>query len=461
MARRLIGVGPRLAAAALLVVWLPLALLVAQDEEPPVTDEAPDEATAFFDDACSRYELHYKNKLESLGVELRVLSLARGPAGRFAGEISISYEWETPELEDIVLDGVPGRYERTIRDPLRGLWKDLAGGGVFPELDGGGLTLSETDEGLALTASPEDSYERTIYFDPETKLVLSAKLVREDSVSYIVPTYSSVDGLLRIEAKTVTVTGLDGSEATGTFSYSGFQNLSNYFLPTQMTLNLGESMVEFGIDYVHINGETPTGAGVDPAVLKALLSEYGKRYSKWSTPEKLAGTRKLAATRDEKAAETIAKKVLKDKEINLRAEGAMILGRMGCRKAVPHLIKALKANERELKVYEALIKALGDLGDPKAVPALSGDFWNQREGAVGIKVAQLKIDALGRIRSKKSIDALIDMLYKGEQGVMNRLAPNFVKSLRKLTGQEIGWDRGRWKDWWKKNKGRFKFDEER
>ncbi len=438
-----------------------MVILLAQDEEPPVEEEAPDAAVAFFNDACGKYELHYKNELESLGIELRVLSFARGSAGRFAGEISINYEWETPELEDIVLNGVPGRYERTIRDPLRGLWKDIVGGGVFPELEGGALTLSEVDEGTALVYTPDDSYGRTVYFDPETKLVLSAKLVREDSVSYIVPTYLPVDGLLRIESKMVTVTGLDGSEAEGAFTYSGFQKLSNYFLPTQMTLNLGESMVEFSIDYVHINGEKPTGAGVDPAVLKALIKEFEKRYAKWSTPEKLAGTRKLAATRDEKAAEAIAKKVLKDKEIKVREEGAQILGRMGCRKAVPHLIKALKANEEELKVYGAIINALGDVGDPRAVPVLSGDFWNQKEGAVGIKMAQLKIDALGQIRSKKSVDALINMLYKGEQGAMNRLSPNLVKSLQKLTGQEIGWDRARWKDWWKKNKGRLKLDEDR
>ena len=460
MARRLIGAGPR-GAVVLLAVWLAMAILLAQDEEPPVKKEPPDGAQFFFKDACGRYELHYKNELESFGVELRVLSLGRGPAGQLAGDVVINYEWETPALEDIALEGVPGRYDKMIRDPLRGLWKDIVGGGVFPELEGGALTLSVTDEGTALINKPDDSYERTVYFDPETKLVLSAKLVRDDSVSYIVPTYSSVDGIFRIESKIVTIDGTDGSETEGSFTYRGFQKLSDYFLPTQMTVNLGDSMVEFSIDYLHINGEKPAGAGVDPAVLKVLIQEFEKQYSTLSTPEKLAGARKLAATRDEKAAETIARKVLKDKEIKVRQEGARILGHMGCRKAVPHLIKAMKANEKELTVYEALINALGDLGDPRAVPALSGDFWNQKEGIVGLKVARIKIDALGQIRSKTSVEALMGLLYKGEPGVMNRLAPSLVKSLQGLTGQEIGWDRSRWKDWWKKNKGRIKLDEDR
>jgi len=105
-----------------MAAWLPIAGLLAQDEEPPVTDEPVDAAQAFFEEVCGRYELHYKNDVESIGIELRVLSLARGPAGRLADNVTINYEWETPTLEDIVLEGVPGRYNNLIRDPLRGLW---------------------------------------------------------------------------------------------------------------------------------------------------------------------------------------------------------------------------------------------------------------------------------------------------------------------------------------------------
>lgn len=461
MTRSRIRAGLR-GAALFLAVFATFTGISAQDEEPPVEAEPASEAETFLKNACGKYELHYKYELESLGIEMHVLSLGRGPVGRFAEDVKINYEWETLELEDIVLDGVPGRFVKVIRDPLRGLWKDIVGGSVFPELEGGPLELEETDEGVSLVNTPDESYERTVFFDPETLLVLSAKLVRDDgSESYIVPSYVPVDGLLRLESKVVTVVGQDGNENEGSFSYTGFRQMSGFYLPTQMVVNVGESMVEFSLDYLHINGEKPTGAGADSEVVKALIKEFEKQYSKWSTPEKLAAARKLSATRDEKASDAMAKKMLKDKDLKVREECAGLLGRMGCRKAVPQLIKAMKSNEREHAVYEALIGALGDLGDPRAVPALSSDFWNQKEGAQGMKMARLKIDALGQIRSKKSIDALIDLLYKGEQGVMNRLAPNFVRSLRALSGQEFGWDRARWKDWWKKNKGKTRLEEDK
>ena len=171
--------------------------------------------------------------------------------------------------------------------------------------------------------------------------------------------------------------------------------------------------------------------------------------------------KKLAETGHELAAASIAKKGLRDKDLIVREEAAVILGRMGCREAVPALIKAMKSKDRNLKVYEALIDALGSLGDPRAVDVLSSDLWNQKENVTGVRLAKLKIAALGRIRSKKSVEALIDMMHVGGQAAMNRLAGSLTRSLQKLTGQQFGWDRDRWKDWWKKNKSKFKLEEDR
>jgi hypothetical protein len=134
---------------------------------------------------------------------------------------------------------------------------------------------------------------------------------------------------------------------------------------------------------------------------------------------------------------------------------------MGCRNVVSTLTKAMKSNEDNLSVYLALIAALGDLGDPKAIPYLSKDFWNQKEAVTGIRVANAKIAALGNIRSKKSVDALVDMLFVAGPGAMGRLSRSLTQSLESLTGQKFGWDRDRWKDWWKKNKSKFKLEEDK
>jgi HEAT repeat protein len=133
---------------------------------------------------------------------------------------------------------------------------------------------------------------------------------------------------------------------------------------------------------------------------------------------------------------------------------------MGCRKTLSALTKALKANERNVDVYLAVIKALGDLGDPRAIPSLSKNFWNQKDIAVGIRAAQAKITALGYIRSKKSVDALIDMLYVADPLSMMSVAAHLQASLKRLTGEDFGWDRDRWRDWWKKSERKFKLEED-
>ena len=436
-----------------------------------------------------KYVLHSLDGLESLGMEIKVFTAGgdapagrerRGGGGRRGGgeerlqalfapsapaQDVVTYEWESPDVEEIAADGQQGRNQSRamIEGALRSLWKDLVAGCVFADLDSGDRTMEGTDEGIAITATGEDGAACKILFDADTKLVLREERGGENRESVIVPSYTPVNGLFRLQGKTIHRAGKNGEEMESSYTYGGFRAIGGFDLPTQLVVNFGRAEAELVFKYIHINGEEPEGMELDPKVVKAAAKEFEKGYSKMSDPEKIAAMKRLALLDHDTAALSIAKKGFSDKSLTVREKSAEVLGRMGRRNVVALLVKAMRPNEENLSVYVAVIGALGHIGDPKAIPALTKDFWGFKDRSATVQAGQAKIAALGRIRSKKSVDALIDLLYKfgrGRQGT-GRLVVDGVRALQALTGQDFGQERDEWKDWWKKNKAKFKLEEDR
>jgi len=467
------------------------ALLHAQGQtrEPAKAIPHSDQAKMiedFLSGAREKYALHRRNGLESFGMEIKVFGAAdsapagrdrRGGGGRRGGKEyleslvimqaaardSVTYEWESPDVEEISAGGQQGRDQSrsTVQSALRGLWKDIVAGSVFAVLDARERTMEGTDEGIVITCSGEDGSEAKVLFDPDSFLVLRVER-GGDRESVVVPSYAPVNGLFRLQGKMVTRGSRGGDQKESSFRYGGYRTISGFDLPTSLSVNFGRAEIELLFRYIHINGKGPEGGEIDPKVVKAAAKEFEKRYSKLSDPEKIAAMKELVLLDHDLAALAIAKKGLADKSLTVRAKAAEMLGRMERRNVVALLAKALKPNEENLDVYVALVTALGRIGDPKAIPHLSKDFWGFKERSASIRAGQAKIAALGMIRSKKSVDALIDLSYKfgrGRQGT-GRLVNDAVQALRALTGQDFGQERDDWKDWWKKNKAKFKLEED-
>ena len=439
---------------------MPSTVAVAREEKAG-SDEDRTGARAFLEEVYEKYMLPNRGGLESFSLSATLHATGSPWFDRLKDNVALHYDWQAPDREDLRLEGVPKQGRRMIRDALAGLWMDIAGGCAFPGLDQEGLALERGEVGVVLTVFSEDRDPLIrALFDPVTRLALQIDRRNGNREITVIPTFAVKEGLFRFEGKTVSLPG-QPSSGEGSFSYGGFREIDGFVLPTLLTVNTGKAELEFGFEYETINGKEAGKALVDVEMVKALVKEYEKNYSKWSSPQKLGAMQNLMETGHELAAAAIAKKGLKDKDLHVREEAAKALGRMGCRKELGSLTKALKPNDRNQRVYLAIIEALGDMGDPKAVPFLSKDFWNQKETGTGIKIAQAKIDALGRIRSKKSVDALIDMLYIAGRGAMRQIMPQLVKSLRKLTDQDFDRDRNAWKGWWKKNKSKFKLEEDK
>jgi hypothetical protein len=118
----------------------------------------------------------------------------------------------------------------------------------------------------------------------------------------------------------------------------------------------------------------------------------------------------------------------------------------------------MERNEKEIEIYLRLIRALGEIGDPRAVDVLSKDWWNQRIGEHAVAAAKAKVQALGNIRHPSAVDALIETFTLAKEELVGHFRKDVIQSLMKLTGQEFGFDRDAWKDWWKKNRASFRFD---
>ena len=133
-------------------------------------------------------------------------------------------------------------------------------------------------------------------------------------------------------------------------------------------------------------------------------------------------------------------KALKNKNVSFEATTLMcdLLGEWKAAEAVPELIVLLEsASER---VRAASCRALGKIGDPQAVLALSKTVTD--DPSQGVRQACAL--ALGEIGDKKAVPALINALRDDYRNVQI----SALHSLKKLTGENFDRSYGEWQNWY-------------
>ncbi|KAF0242068.1 MAG: hypothetical protein FD180_4123 [Planctomycetota bacterium] len=150
-----------------------------------------------------------------------------------------------------------------------------------------------------------------------------------------------------------------------------------------------------------------------------------------------------------------------------RTAAAKTLGRMkGELGAAKALHGALKANEERSSVLTACFTAIGDINHPSSV-AVCEDWVNHRLGSrdgedlPGVNQA---VDALGALKWKSSVEALIDLWHKNRvvgrdpaSKFREKVRKHCSQALSRLVGEKVG-NQDAWDDWWKDNKGKFNDD---
>jgi len=135
-------------------------------------------------------------------------------------------------------------------------------------------------------------------------------------------------------------------------------------------------------------------------------------------------------------------KALDDKEEDIRYEAAKNITQIGGQKALKLLIKALENKDSHIR--EVAVRALGNKGVKEAVEPIimilsTNECSNARSYAA---------EALGRIGDKSAVEPLISVLKDRHWNVRY----NVVKALKAITGEQIGCEYAKWKDWYEKNK---------
>ncbi len=186
-----------------------------------------------------------------------------------------------------------------------------------------------------------------------------------------------------------------------------------------------------------------------------LVDKFNKDYRDADSIGKIDAIKSVAGVRDKRVAKALCP-ALGSKDPMVRKAAAEALRAQADKSATGALVAALAANEDLSDVAVAIIEALGETRDPRAVPCLTKDLY--RPGQPEITTA--KITALGKIKDKACIQALIDFMQRWGGGAREH-GKAIRDALLALTGKDFGNDRDAWKGWWERTKNWFKFPEEK
>lgn len=409
----------------------------------------------FLKEAHEKYVDLTQKGLKSFAAEFRLDASGDKIPEKLKEQMYFGYSWTAPDKEEYSFSKVLAKLEKTLQEATRGMWQDITGVLVFENLGkASGLKLAFEEETAVLTGSLEGLGAFTARFEKSTHL-LQEILFDKDALK-VVYAFEKEGGLFRLVSKEV----FKGDKRAAKTAYSLLQKVNGFVLPCAMSIEGEKGPTKLAINYMKVNDTDAAVAAPEAADVKAKVSKFEKAWPKWSADEKTTQMKELAGVADDMASAAIALRGLVDADLGVRKEAAMCLAKMKRRNATKPLLAALDANDKNFDVYIAVIYALGEIADPAAVDALSKDWWNQKFGENAVAAASAKCAALGKIRHPSAVDALIDTFFLTNENApgLALIRASIIASLKKLTGQNFGYDRDAWKDWWKKNRTTFKFE---
>jgi HEAT repeat protein len=199
---------------------------------------------------------------------------------------------------------------------------------------------------------------------------------------------------------------------------------------------------------VEVLGALGLDAGVEP-LRKVIESTLAPPPGPIPPGEVVGG---LSAYAEPEVIERLVRLLRTDERLEVRNASALALGRMHHRRCFSLLVDASERYRDEPDDLVAVVVALGELGDPRAVRVLSRTWWMPSDR----EVVEAKIEALGRIRHRDSVEALIELLTLTGGDPLEAYDGRILFALCSLTGEEFGRDAMVWKNWWVRNHRTFR-----
>jgi hypothetical protein len=183
--------------------------------------------------------------------------------------------------------------------------------------------------------------------------------------------------------------------------------------------------------------DAPTNADAQAAIGRLRDTSKGRDEASWK-----AAIAEAAKCRHASVVFELSGFLKSDSEAQ-RVAAAEAIGTMkGQADAAKALVAAIAPNVPRVATLEAILKGLGALGDATAVPTIKASAlaWICEANADRGRALNAAAEALGGIRSKSSVEALIELKAKCSGGpgqptaVRNATATRVHAALTKLTG---------------------------
>jgi len=199
-------------------------------------------------------------------------------------------------------------------------------------------------------------------------------------------------------------------------------------------------------------GEKPPGKEQVAAACESLAKALAKNAR---ADEAASALRAAAEVVDPRVIEVVEAKGLRHGDPAVRDAAAEALGRMAHPDALRALHEALARDKKELQAapprYAVLLRAIARHGAESSIPELVEDaFQSSDKGVVTARIL-----GLARIRSPKSVDALLQLLRSSHRTWDGSQSSDFRLALAVLTGEDKGTDRQLWIHWYGDHKGRI------
>ncbi|MBI3272541.1 MAG: HEAT repeat domain-containing protein [Planctomycetes bacterium] len=184
------------------------------------------------------------------------------------------------------------------------------------------------------------------------------------------------------------------------------------------------------------------------------LEDFKKSFAKPDDGEKLKAIDAMGKSKNPKTAPFLSS-LLAHAQFKVRSAAARALGELKDAGAIPALGEVLKNKKEMPEVQADAAAALGAIGDPKAVPLLAENLMTVKDD----KPYFGRIEALGKIRDRASVEALISLLGQIKGKPIKETTNLCVKLLAALT-HEKHTDAKAWQAWWGKAKETFQVPKE-
>jgi hypothetical protein len=205
--------------------------------------------------------------------------------------------------------------------------------------------------------------------------------------------------------------------------------------------------------------DPPEGEGApDPkAIAAAAVAELDAAFLKGKTPERIGAIEKAARIADAGVVQRVAKG-LDDADPKVQSaaiEALRVTDHADALAALHSTAKTNKKLRKDPELHAKLLKAIGQHGSVSSLPVLA-------DGGLGGEnaVVDARILGLANIRSKRSLEELVNLMRVADRGRVEQFMPCFRLALMRLTGADQGTSIDKWIAWWNENKKDFAVAEE-